>query len=193
MDEREGIWTIVREEADRVTIWESKTHWRGRVFGAVMAIAVTCSVNWPVLKPNMVLIVSATAILIVTILLWKLFRGVQSNTGGPLLAIIDGSPKGPDTAENTLWSESIHAVILRKNSGCTASDESMWQVYVRVENETTARLVYQQSWWGSGYDRALSLANRLSSRWGVELIQLHMPDKRRYVQFEWPFLSRIEN
>jgi hypothetical protein len=173
MDERVGVWTTIHEETDRVIVSLRATHARGRWFGLLITVAVVSMMLSSFVKYDWAPGIAFTAILVGAFFMWKQVRRSMRRPEGPVLTVMNGSSSGCDAVpEKCLWSASIQAVCLRRNSGCDISDMSKWQVYLWIADSPTARLIYQKPYSRRGRERARSVANRLGRRWGVEVTEM---------------------
>jgi hypothetical protein len=171
LDERQGRFTNIRHEADRVVVTLSPAHRRGAYFGVAISLAVVAGLSrnlWysPPLSPSFILTLLAS--LAVAYVGAKALRRVLE-TDNTVLVIHDHNDARGDSAGAAISAAEIRAVEVRENVGRNPSDMAMWQTYIHLLGQDTATLLHQRPKWRYARERAIGEA--LSRRWRVPLIE----------------------
>ena len=171
MLEREGIWTKVITEPDRVIIKYTSTYLRGAIAKWLMISALIGWFLFPLffrhLEQNYAILASSLVGLI--LIKWGADTVQQAYTSvrKPYLIILDrlASTDGVDS-ELCIHAEDVEAVEVRENVGRRADDLALWQTYLYIKSGGSY-LMHQRVKWNR--EAELELARGFADRWNVPL------------------------
>lgn len=171
MLERDGKWTTVVPESDRVIVNYARTYVRG-AFAKCAVIAVL--IGWIVFPVFFRLLdrtpaIIATSIIAALLAKWS-FDSVKRSramVGRPYVVIFDRlTARQSVDAENCIHADDIELVEVRENLGRRGDDSALWQTYVHLRTGA-ALLIHQRIKWN--HRAEVEIARSLADRWSVPL------------------------
>lgn len=171
MTERDGIWTRVVIEPDRVVVKYSSTYICGAVAKWLMISALIGWCLFPLFFRHLegYYAILASSLVGVILIKWGADTVQQAceRIRYPYLVILDQNAcaDGGDSA-SCIHADGVDLVEVRENLDRRADDLALWQTYLQVKNGN-AVLIHQRVKWN--LQAELALAQSLADRWNVPL------------------------
>jgi len=169
---REGKWTKVSFEPDRVVVRYTSTYTRSAI---AWVIAISGLALWFLIPPvfrnldrGIAFAITGIVLLLIAKLSFDTVRRSQARVRKPYLVISDRHcALHTCDSELVVSANDIGFVEVRDNQNRQIEDPALWQTYVHFKSDRAPVLVHQRYKWN--HDAEIALARSLAERWGVPL------------------------
>ncbi len=171
MIERDGIWTKVVIEPDRVVVKYAPTYMRGAIAKWVMISTLIGCCLFPLFFRNLdgIYAILASSLVGGILIKWgaDMVQQACERIRKPYLIVADqNAPADACDSELCIHADEIEFIEVRENLERRADDQALWQTYLHVKSGN-AVLIHQRVKWN--LQAEVALAQSLAVRWSVSL------------------------